>query len=416
MTERLDAVVVGAGLAGLVAARRLHDRGWRVRVLEAADDVGGRVRTDLVDGFRLDRGFQTVCPAYPAFARECDLASLDLRAFPRGVGVLTNGQVEILRPDLRALGVLRSRLLSIMDTVLLAKIVTRDLVGPAAAIAHRPDRSALAELTDAGLSHRVIERVVRPFLSAVFLDPDLATSANVAHLVWRAFLRAGAAVPAAGMGAIGHQLAASMPDVEVECGRAVVEVVPHAVRLADGERVRARTVIVATDGSTAARLVPGVPEPAWRAVTTFYFAADEPPRDDGLLLLDADEPSVVRSTVVMSNVAAGYAPPDRALVAASILGAHEPTREVIQQVRARLAAIYGTTTARWDLIRAYPIERALPAMPAPHGVRRRVRFGPNLYVCGDHRDTSSIQGALASGRRTANEALAQRRAAAGSPA
>ncbi|GAA1764383.1 NAD(P)/FAD-dependent oxidoreductase [Luedemannella helvata] len=416
MTERLDAVVVGAGLAGLVAARRLHDRGRRVRVFEAADDVGGRVRTDVVDGFRLDRGFQTVCPAYPAFARECDLASLDLRPFPRGVGVLTNGRVEHLRPDLRSLGVLRSRVLSIMDTVLLASIAARDMVGSATGIAHRPDRSVLAELTDAGLSRRVIERVARPFLSAVLLDADLTSSANVAHLIWRSFLRGGAAVPAAGMAAIGRQLAASMPDLEVECGRAVVEVHPEGVRLHDGERVPARAVIVATDGTTAARLVPGVPEPTWRGVTTFYFAAAEPPRDDGLILLDADDPGTVRSTVVLSNVAPEYAPPGRALVAASILGAHEPTRDLIRRVRARLSAIYGTTTARWDMIRAYPIERALPAMPAPHATRRRVRFQPDLYVCGDHRDTSSIQGALVSGRRTANEVLTQSRTAAAVPA
>ncbi|GAA1819837.1 NAD(P)/FAD-dependent oxidoreductase [Luedemannella flava] len=409
MTERLDAVVVGAGLSGLVAARRLHDLGRHVRVFEASDDVGGRIRTDLVDGFQLDRGFQTVCPGYPAFARECDVASLDLRPFPRGVGILTNGHVERLRPDLRALGVLRSRLLSIMDTVLLAKLAAREALG---ATDTSPDHSALAELTATGLSPRVIERVVRPFLTAVLLDPDLTTSAKVAHLIWRSFLREGIAVPAAGMAAIPRQLAASMPDLSVECGRAVVEVSPRGVRLDDGERVPARVVIVATDATTAAQLVPGLPVPTWRQVTTFYFAAAEPPRDDGLLLLDADEPTTVRSTVVLSNVAPTYAPAGRSLIAASILGAREPTQEVTQRVRARLSAMYGTGTARWELIRAYPVAQALPAMPAPHAMRRRVRFESGLFVCGDHRDTSTIQGALVSGRRTANDVIAELQIAA----
>lgn len=412
MTERLDAVVVGAGLAGLVAARRLHDAGRRVRIIEAADDAGGRVRTDEVDGFLLDRGFQTVCPGYPAFARECDVPSLRLRPFVRGLGVYVNGHVERLRPDLRALGVLRSRLLSIMDTVLLAKVAARDAVAPPTGRGRKPDRSVLAELTDAGLSQRALDRVARPFIAGVFLDDAMATSAAVAHLVWRSFLRGGAAVPAEGMGAIAHQLAASIPDVAIECGRAVVEVSPGRVRLDDGEKIRTEAVIVATDGSTAAQLVPAVPAPAWRAVTTFYFAADEPPRDDGLILVDADEPAMVRTTVVLSNVAPSYAPEGHSLVAASILGAHEPTTETLQRVRARLSALYGTATARWELIRAYPIAQALPAMPAPHALRRRVAFGDGLYVCGDHRDTSSIQGALVSGRRTANEVLAHQEAAA----
>jgi predicted NAD/FAD-dependent oxidoreductase len=211
------------------------------------------------------------------------------------------------------------------------------------------------------------------------------------------------------MGAIPRQLADSIPDLTIECGRAVAAVAPGRVTFEDGKRVRARAVVVATDAATAAELVPGLPAPDWHGVTTFYFAPPEPPRVDGLLVVDADEPTTVRNTVVLSEVAPTYAPPGRSLVAASILGAHEPTRETLQRVRGRLSAIYGTATARWELVAAYPIAHALPAMPAPHPLRKRVRLERGLYVCGDHRDTSSIQGALVSGRRTANEVLAELR-------
>lgn len=80
-------VVVGAGLAGLACAQRLTRAGVDVLVLEASDAAGGRVGTDVVDGFRCDRGFQLVNPSYPALTQVVALAALDLRPFAAGVVV-----------------------------------------------------------------------------------------------------------------------------------------------------------------------------------------------------------------------------------------------------------------------------------------------------------------------------------------
>jgi phytoene dehydrogenase-like protein len=403
MTERVDAVVVGAGISGLLAARCLHQAGMSVRVYEAAGEIGGRMHTDNRDGFLLDRGFQTVCPAYPALSRELDVASLDLRPLSRAVGVLTNGRVERIVPDPRSLGVIRSHLLSIMDTVLLARLSARDLFG--GGLAHRPDRTTLAELTEAGLSHRAIDRMLRPFLSGIFGEADLDTSARFFHLIWGALLRGGAAVPAGGMAAIPRMLAAPLPRDAIHLGRKVTGVEPGLVRLG-AETVTATCVIVATDGATAARLMPTITTPGWHALTTYYHTTPTPPRQDALLLVDADQPDLVRNTVVISAAAPGYAPAGQSLVATTVLGAQHRDDDFERHVRARLAAIYGTSTARWELLAAYPIRHALPAMPAPHPMRKRARLARGLYVCGDHRDTSSTQGALVSGRRAAEAALA----------
>jgi phytoene dehydrogenase-like protein len=406
MAERVDAVVVGAGLAGLTAARRLVTAGLDVRVLEAADDVGGRLRTDEVDGFRFDRGFSVVCPAYPALAREFNVEALDLRPFSRGLGVLSNQILHRLGPDPSVVSAMRIRLLSLRDTAALARLTTLDAVGPAGRLKHRSDRPTHDELRAAGVSERAIDTVLRPMLSGVFGEDMLTTSGRFFHLMWRSFLRGGAAVPAAGMQALPRQLHASLPAGTVSCGAKVTSIRPGAVRLGRGGELSARTVIVATDASAAGRLLGLNRQPQWYGLTTYYHVTDELRGAEPLLLVDADQPTIIRNSVVVSAAAPEYATPGFQLVATSVLGASAHDAELELRVRARLSALYRTSTARWDLAATYAIPQALPAMPAPHPLRRQVRLAPGLYVCGDHRDTSSIQGALASGRRAARAALA----------
>jgi phytoene dehydrogenase-like protein len=303
MADRVDAIVVGGGLAGLTAARHLVGAGLDVRVLEAADEVGGRLRTDQIDGFRLDRGFQVVCPAYPALAREFDVDALELRPFARGLGVLSNQFVHRIGPDPSMVGALRIRLLSLRDASALARLTTLDAVGPAGRLKHRSDRTTHHELRAAGLSERAIDTVFRPMLSGVFGEDMLTTSGRFFHLMWRSFLRGGAAVPAAGMQALPRQLYDALPAGTVLCGTRVTSIRPGSVRLGRSGAIAAPTVIVATDASTAARLL-GLPtEPVWHGVTTYYHVTNDLSGAEPLLLVDADQPSVIRNSVVVSAAA-----------------------------------------------------------------------------------------------------------------
>jgi hypothetical protein len=241
--------------------------------------------------------------------------------------------------------------------------------------------------------------VLRPFLAGVFLDPALETSARVFQLIWRSFLRGGGALPRAGMRALPRQLAGALPAGTVRTGHAVDRITGTEVRLAGGEPLRARAAVVATDATAAARLLPGVAEPAWHGVSTWYFAAPAAPLPGPVLTLDGRGELLVNATV-LSEVSSAYAPAGRALVAASVPGNLD--EDIETPIRARLSELYGCDTREWTLIERYAIPRALPAMPAGHPLRRPVRVGDGSYVCGDHRDTSSIQGALVSGRRAAD--------------
>jgi hypothetical protein len=274
-----------------------------------------------------------------------------------------------------------------------------------AALRSEPDITSAEALRRAGADRQLMERLLRPFLSGVFLESDLTTSRRFLDLVLRSFVKGTPGVPARGMQRIPEQLAEG---TEVRLDMPVAEVSSHGVVLSGGGEVTADAVIVATDPATAERLVPRLRAPAPRSVTTWYYRPDGDPSrladGDAVLTLDGARRGPVINTVVLTHAAPEYAPPGSALVSASALGVRGSTAHEAA-VRDHLGWMYGVPTSRWDLIATYPIPYALPAMPVPLDLRRPVRMPTGIYVAGDHRDTSSIQGALVSGRRAAEAVL-----------
>ncbi len=405
-TGDAEVVVVGAGLAGLACARELVARGHEVVVLEASDGVGGRVRTDVVDGFRLDRGFQVHLTSYPEARRVLDHGALDLAAFDPGALVRVGGRTHRVGDPFRRpadlLPTLRAPIGSLADKLRILALRQRVRRGHAADLLRGPDGTTRDALRRAGFSPRIIERFFQPFLSGVLLDPALATSSRIFDIFWRSFSEGSAVLPAAGMGAIPEQLAAALPPGTVRLHREVLGLEAGSVSLAGGETVRARAVVVATEGPTAAHLL-GLSDPGSRPVSCVWFAADDAPWPEPLILLDGEGRGPAANVVVHTNVAPSYAPTGAALVACAVVGPAAPDLDAA--VRDQLRAWFGPVVDRWRHLRTDVIRHAQPAQDPPFAPRRSVRIAPGTYVCGDHRDTASIQGALFSGRRAA-EAVA----------
>jgi phytoene dehydrogenase-like protein len=404
----VDVIVVGGGLAGLSCARGLCERGIEVVLVEASDAVGGRVRTDRVDGFLLDRGFQVLLTSYPDAQRLLDYAELDLGELYPGALVRAGGQLHRIADPFRrpfdALRAVRGPVGRARDYVPLARLRGRARAGTAEAMLSRRESTALETLRELGLSEPLVERFFRPFLGGVFLDPALETSSRMLDFAVRMFSLGEAVLPAEGMEAIPAQLAAGLPAGSVRLGTAVARLDAGGVELTSGERLAARAVVVATDGATASMLLPDLEAPSWRGVTCLYFAAPTPPVEGPVLVLDGEGAGPVNNLCVPSQARPSYAPAGSALVSASVLGIpREDDAELETLARTQLRGWFGDQVDAWRHLRTYRIERALPAVTPPslEPKDRRVRLGPGLYVCGDHRETPSIQGALASGRRAA---------------
>ncbi|MEL7209978.1 MAG: NAD(P)/FAD-dependent oxidoreductase, partial [Actinomycetota bacterium] len=315
-----DTVVVGAGLAGLSAARRLQAESRDVVVLEASDGVGGRVRTDEVDGFRLDRGFQVLLTAYPELERQFDVEALDLRYFEPGARVWDGQNLHTLGDPLRRPGTMASSALAPVgtpaDKLRLLRQRIRLRRRSAVDLLRQPDTTTRSALEAQGFSEEMVERFFTPFVGGIQLDPTLGTSRRVFDVVLQSLYGGGTAVPAAGMGALSEQLAGRLHPGTVHLDTPVTDVTAGSVTVGGDHRIDADHVVVAVEGPVAAALL-DLPPVASNPATCVWLVAPDPPTDDRFLVLDGTGAGPARNVAVMTNVAPEYAPDRSALVAAA---------------------------------------------------------------------------------------------------
>ncbi|MFG1882332.1 FAD-dependent oxidoreductase [Micromonospora sp. NPDC049102] len=411
MLAETDVVVVGGGLAGLAAARRLHRAGVPWRLVEAGGRLGGRVATDVVDGYLIDRGFQVLNTAYPRLGTLLDTDRLNLGYFTSGVLVRRGDDLlRLVNPLREPTGGPRTALAdvgSLLDRLRFAALATGCATLPASRLLAAPETTTETALRRAGLSDAIIEELLRPFLSGVFVDRELATSSHVFAMVLRSFARGRIGLPAEGMAALPRVIADPLPVDLLDLDTPVAQVAPGLVRTQAGD-IRCRAVVVAVDPPAVAALLPALATVRMHSYTTYYHSASEPPLAEPILLVDGDRREIVANTVVLSNAASTYAPTGRHLVATSVVG---PTAPPEPTVRAELTRLYGRSTADWTHLTTVSVPDALPAAPPPQGrLRKPVALAEGLFVAGDHRDSPSIQGALASGWRAAGAVLEELRA------
>jgi len=405
------AIVVGAGLAGLTGARRLAELGWKVSVLEAGDQVGGRVRTDRVDGFLLDRGFQVLLTAYPAAQRWLDYDALKLKRFPAGADVLTRSgwqRVADPRREFANLGKsLAADVGSLGDKLKVAQWAFASRLRGGEFDSCSAETSSLEALRARGFSEAMIEQFWRPWLSGIFLEAELETSSRMLDFVFAQFARGGTAIPAEGMQAIPQQLADGLPAGTVELNTEVISVTQNRVELRDGGHREADAVIVAVEAGRAADLGLTEPELGWRESRCLYYAADSSPTADGMLRLNGCGDGVVNHFVTLSQINPATAPRGQALIMAGVRpGIDGPSPELNQQVRGQLSQWFGDQVGGWQLLRDDCVRKALPGRrPLQHQNPAPAENG--VWQAGDYLTDPSIQGAMASGQAVA-EALVNR--------
>lgn len=411
MSSSSDVLIVGAGLAGLCCAHELQEKGVSFQILEASDAVGGRIRTDEVDGFLLDRGFQVLLTAYPEAKRRLDYSRLDLKPFSHGALAWYAGRMNRLVDPWRNPGAwgqaLRSDFGSFPDKLRIAFMRARLRGSTVDQLFARPDRSTRDALVSAGFSKELIHRFFRPFIGGILLDGELKSSSRMFEFVFKMLSEGDTTLPAKGMGSIPAQLAEKLPPGSIRLNAHVDSLHESELTLSGGETLRARAIVIAAEGPAAAHLV-GEVEPASRSVTSFYYSAAEPPVREPILVLNGDGAGPVNNFSVISQVAPSYAPPGKHLISVTVLGTQALTEVQLGGfIIAQMKNWFGKVASTWQLLRSYRIAHAQPqqfpgALEPP---QRPVRTRPGVYVCGDHRDNASINGAMASGRRAAEAVI-----------
>lgn len=420
--QHQDVIIIGGGLAGLACGVVLSRVGRQVTLLEATDRVGGRVRTDTVDGFTLDHGFQVLLTAYPACREMLDYDSLRLRYFEPGALIRQNGRFATLgdpwrRPQ-QAIATLMNPVGSLADKLRVARLLRKSQSGSLADLYERPTKSSLDYLVDQGFSEKMIDEFFRPFLGGVFLDETLSTPSRMLEFVFRMFSQGKVAIPADGMAAIPRQLAEQLPQGTIRLRQTVARIDDHQIVMADDSVLTANSIVVATESNAAGRLL-GIKslQTNWNETTNLYYGAEAAPDHRKLLMLRGDESGLVQTATVLSNVASEYSPVNQTLVSISLGPSDRDTdlddiSTLDKTVRSQLQRWFGEDVRKWRRLAVYRIPFGLPKGtldPVLGSVTASERGGPKgVFLCGDHCETPSIQGAMNSGIRAAEEIMKQR--------
>lgn len=430
-----DVVVIGAGVAGLAASRVLHNSGVsNVILLDAANAVGGRVRTDNVDGFLLDHGFQIFLTSYPEAKAILNYDALDLRPFYAGADVRWNGSFHRVADPLRhladGLGSLTNPIGTPIDKIKVGLYRLRTLLGSLDALLSAPETTTLQTLKNEGFSEEIIDRFFRPFLGGIFFDRKLNVTSRMFAFVMRMLATGQNCLPAGGIGAVSNQLAASLPESSIRLNTPVESITTLSadrnkvggikeILLKSGEKMHAKAVIVATPGPEAARLLgPKLTESSSPSKDTagvgtvcLYFAASEPPVKGNILYLDGgDGTALINNMCFPSEVSSTYAPSGQTLVSMSTIGTRDDLsdEELIKQALHQAGEWFGRDKVeggKWRHLKTYRIPFAQPGQAPPTDLSRPVALGGGMYVCGDHRASATLDGALVSGRAAAEAVL-----------
>ena len=409
MITNSETIIIGAGLAGLACAVTLEKNDKDFLLIEKSEKVGGRVKTDQSKGFLFDHGFQVLNPGYRQAKALLNLEKLDLNYFDAGFAIRDGKTLRTIKDPFRhpanILGTLKDLPGTFGEKLNFARYLSKVLATPQAIRLKRTDIFSRAALVAAGVDGELLNKVLKPFLSGVFLESKLETSRLFLDEVLASFFSGTPALPAQGMGAISEQLASNVSPSKILFNQEVLKIAPGIVTTKN-ETFAAKNIVLATDSQVATKLL-GLAEQKIHKVKTWYLAADQNKSEilsgEKLLVTDASPNAPLVNSVVISNIAASYAPPDTALISASAVGEYIKLDK--KSLLNALANLYQLPTQKWQIVAEYEIFNALPAMYSPFNPTRNTKVADGLYAAGDHRNFSSIQGALDSGVRAAKAIL-----------
>ena len=396
-------VIIGAGLTGLSCAYHLDKAGLDYKIYEKETEIGGRLRTEKINGFTVDRGFQVYLTAYPESKKILDYKKLDLKNFDPGALILQDGgkidmAYDPLRMPAKIFQSMSADIGSLWDKLKILSLRSSVLKERVENMFDDNKLTTEEHLKAFGFSQKMIDTFFRPFYGGIFLEDELVTSASMFRFVYRMFSLGHAALPSNGMAEIPAQIASSMDSSKIFTNHSVTKISTDYLQIDGGDEIEFDHCVVATEGNNAKLLTDdGTIKDKHVSSTQFYFVADKKPYTDKLIALNPDKNKLVNNICVLNNIVEAYAQKD-CLISATVLNDKEDKcseKEVQKEVQK-----WFPSAENWRLLKRMHISYSLPA-------QQKVSYGSvpisqgKLLIAGDHIQNGSINNACKMGEDAA---------------
>ena len=396
------AIVVGAGISGLSCALELEKNGYRVQILEKENHPGGRVHSDVINGYILNRGFQVLQTGYPETKRLLDYEKLELCNLDSEVWIMNNNTIKKLYDPIQnpsnLLKAAFSNVGTFQDKLRLLQLRQSTTSRSTNKIFQENETTSLEQINNYGFSESIINEFFKPLFGGAFLDNELDTTSRMFNFVYKIFSIAPIAIPKYGMKSIPEQLEAKL-ESKISFNTNVVKLDNKNVFL-ENETLSADVIVLAANHDSAKKLIPSIDEISWNSTSCYYFVADSPPFSSKVVLLNGNNRGEINNVFVPTNISKAYSPNNKSIISVSTIGLNNNESEI----RNELNNWFGNQTEDWKLLHTYHIEQALPRMSFPNVSHSQYVNG--IHMCGDYLTSSSIHGSMHSGRMTANQIIA----------
>lgn len=412
--ENADVVIIGAGISGIVAAIELEKRGLKPLLLEATDRPGGRVKTDIIDGFQLDHGFQVLLTAYPEARHYLDYDPLQLSNFLPGALVYSQGKSIRLsdptRQPAQAFSMLFSGVGKFSDKLRMLKLVQGVKRKTPDEIFSQPELSTFDFLKDNGFSSKIIENFFQPFFAGIFLESKLATSSNMFEFIFKMFSEGYAGLPEKGMQAIPDQLVAGLTSTEIRYHSKVEKITQNSVVTDEGE-IHTSDIVIATNPNG---LLPGLTNQSqkYHDVLNVYFETSDPIFTEPIIGLSSGHATIINNFCYMTNVHPGYAPNGKHSLSISVVDVPDtPFKKTLEQITKAWHALTGQPSESLRFIKEYYIKAALPILDhAAYSMDpKATKVQDHIFLAGDYLLNGSLNAAMTTGKLAAHALMGGRR-------